>query len=194
MAESATSPSPTSVELRARLEARERSIQNHLAALETEVTTVADVTVQGQPLPDVIRSRPLQSAGLFLVGGLTMGLLWGLRRRRRRPRTSDHDEVLRLYAASMLETAAQRVARGEDPEAAIEKTFRRRPPLVYAPPPERQRRGALAAGWEVAFTTAVGFGIKTALDRLAERLTGEEELFHAVEEAREEPVRARSVT
>lgn len=188
MAESPTYPSPTSVELRARLDARERSIQNHLAALETEVTTVSDVTIQGQPLPDVIRDRPLLYTGLCLAAGLALGLAWGLRRRsKRRVVYDENDEILRRYAASMLETAARRVARGEEADAAIEKTFRRRPPLVYAPPEETPQKGTLGETWDFAVKSALGFGIKTALDQLAQRLTPEDELFHAVEEAQEEP-------
>ena len=187
MADTPTSPAPTSVELRARLDAREHSIRQHLAALEQEVTTVSDVTVNGQPLPDVIRDRPLRYAGLCLAGGLALGLLWGLRKRARyRPERPEHDEFLRRYTASFIEAAAKRVARGEDVEAAIEKTLRRRPPLIHYAPEAPARPGALAGGWDVAVKTAMGFGVKTGLDLLARRFTGKDELFSAVHEAAEE--------
>jgi hypothetical protein len=187
MADTPTYPSPTSAELRARLDARADSIRQHLAALEHEVKTVADVTVNGQPLPDVIRDRPLFYAGLALAGGLALGLLWGLRARtRRRPGEPEHDEFLRLYVASVLEAAARRVARGEEVGAAIEKTLRRRPPLVHYAPPVPEARSTLAETFDVALKTALGFGVKTGLDRLAKRFTGEDELFSAVEEVKEE--------
>ena len=180
-------PTPSSVELRARLDARERSIQQHLSALEHEVTTVSDVTVAGRPLPDAIRSGGLRYPALVLAGGLLLGLLLGLRKRgRRQPERPEHDEFLRLYAASVLDAAARRVARGEATDAAIEKTLRRRPPLVYYRPTEPERRGTLAETWDVAVKSALGFGVKAGLDTLAQRITGQPELFRAVEEVKAE--------
>ena len=179
-------PTPTSAELRARLEERTRSVQNHVAALQHELTTVSDVTVAGRPLPDLIREQPLVYAGLSLAGGLAVGLLSGFRaRRRRRPLMDERSEVLRLYTSYLLDEAAARVARGSDPDEALEKTIRKRPPLIYYAPPEPPGQSAMRETLDVALKTALGFAVKVALDRLAQRYTNEDELFSAVKEVKE---------
>lgn len=183
-----TYPVPTSAELRDRLEARGQSISDRIAALQHEVTTVADVTVGGQPLPDAIRERALLYAGLSLAGGLLLGLLSGGRARaRRRPAVDEKMEILRLYNTLLIDDAAKRVARGEDPEQAVEKTLRRHPPIVYHAPPEPTPRSTLSETFDIAVKTAMGFGVKTALDRLAERFTHEDELFAAAKAVKDNP-------
>jgi hypothetical protein len=188
MPDATTYPTPSSAELRGRLEARTRSINDRLAALEREVTSVADLTVGGRPLPDWLRERALLFAGVGLAGGLVLGLLAGLRARAtRRPALDEKMEVLRLYNALLVDDAAKRVARGEKAEEAVEKVLRRRPPIVYHAPPEKTPRSTLGETFDVAFKTAAGFAVKTGLDHLAKRFTHEDELFAAAKAVKENP-------
>ncbi|NNF56663.1 MAG: hypothetical protein HKN04_00335 [Rhodothermaceae bacterium] len=181
-------PAPTSVELKQRLETTGRSIEARMDALHHELTTVADITVAGRPILDHVRERPLYFAGLSLAGGLVMGLLSGTRARaKRRPEMDEHTEVLRLYTAYLLDEAADRVARGKRTDEAIGRTLKRRPPLISYEPPPPPRRSTLGETFDVAVKTAMGFGVKMALDRLGQRLTGEEEITEAVKEADPKP-------
>ncbi|MFP4269580.1 MAG: hypothetical protein ACLFTL_03315, partial [Alphaproteobacteria bacterium] len=68
-------------EIRAQLAARERDIKYHLESLKHEVTTAADITVGGRPLPEVARENAFRNALVTLGVGLAIGLLRGLRKR-----------------------------------------------------------------------------------------------------------------
>ncbi len=180
---------PTAAEIRARLDARTQAIGDRLASIKHELTTVQDVTVAGRPLLDHVRRRPLEAAGLTLAAGLVVGLLAGFRARsRRRPPADERTEVLRLYVAQLLDAAAQRaVARGEEAEEAIERVLAKKPPLIYYAPPEARRRSTFAETFDVAVKSAMGFGVKVALDRLAQRITQEDELFAALDRVEKDP-------
>ena len=180
-----TRPLPAS-EIRARLDARQRDIEYHLTALKHEVTTVADVSVGGRPLPDVAREHALRNA--LIAGGVAalLGLLRGLRKRARRRAAFDSGaafEEARLDA--VLDAAARLVARGKDREAALKSVLRSVPAVVPAPPERRPRRvqAATSGAGTVVLQAAAGFAAKTALDLLTKRLTGHEETFSAVADA-----------
>lgn len=188
MPDTPTYPAPTSAELRARLDARTQAIQQRLSTLRHEVTTVADVSVNGRPVTDYVRARPFYYTGLSLAGGLALGLLAGLvARARRRSPLDEHAEVFRLYAASLLDAAATRVARGEEAGKAIEKALRQRAPVVHNASPKAEAKSTLGETFDVAVKTALGFGVKAGMDALVKRFTHQEELFSAVKEAKDNP-------
>ena len=175
-------------QLRELVEAREQDIRDRLQSLQHELTTVADITVDGKPLPDYIRARPFYHTGLALAGGLVLGLLTGFRARaKRRPEMDEREEVLRTYAAFLLDDAAYKVAGGEQADPAVRKALSKRPPLVYYEPPPPPKRSSVGETLDVAVKTALGFGIKFGLDRLAQKYTHEDELFSAVKEAADDP-------
>ena len=174
----------TADELRQLLEARAHDISGHVRALKHELSTVADITVAGRPLLDHVRQHPLQYVGGSLVGGLVMGLLSGLRARaKQRPEMDERTEVLRMYTAHLLDEVAARVAKGEETEKAVARTAKRRPPLIVYEPPGPVPRSTLSETLDIAVKTALGFGVKLALDRMAERLTGETEVVDAIAHA-----------
>ena len=175
-----------SAEIRARLDARKRDIEYHLTALKHEVTTVADVSVGGRPLPDAAREHALRNA--LIAGGVAalLGLLRGLRKRARRRAAFDPGaafEEARLDA--VLDAAARLAARGTDREEALKSVLRSVPAVYPAPKELRPRRARVAAGGvgTVVLQTAAGFAAKAALDLLTQRLTGHEETFAAVADA-----------
>lgn len=178
----------TTDELRARLDARTRSIGDRVATLKHELTTVQDISVAGKPVLDHIKTHPLRAAGLALATGLVLGLTTGYRRReQRRPEMDERAEVLRLYVGQLLESAAERVARGRHAEDAVNEVISKKPPLVYYAPPEEKRRSTMSETFDVAFKTAMGFGVKMALDQLASNITGEDELFDAIDKVDKDP-------
>ena len=178
----------TTDEIRARLEARTRSIGDRVATLKHELTTVQDITVNGKPVLDHLRAHPIRTAGIALASGLALGLLSGFRARARsRPQLDERAEVVRLYVARMLDDAADLVVGGLDSDEAVDEVISKRPPLVYYAPPNQEMRSTFAETFDVAVKTAMGFGVKFALDRFAARVTGEDELFDAVDRVREDP-------
>ena len=179
-----TRPLPAS-ELRARLDARQRDIEYHLTALKHEVTTVADVTVGGRPLPDVAREHAVRNAAIAAGVAALLGLLRGLRKRKKRRDAFDPNaafEEARLDA--VLDAAARRVARGDDADDALKRVLRSVPAVYPAPRERHRRREAVEGGVGAALLQTVGgFAAKAALDLLTQRLTGHEETFAAVADA-----------
>ena len=161
----------TPEQIRARLAARERDIKYHVAALKHEATTVLDdVNVGGRPLMDLIRQRKPIALGAGAAVGAVVGILLGLRARsKRKPAPSeDHVEFVRARLALALDRAAERVARGasvDQAHAGVDghgpRRVRRRQGAAAAPPP-RLVTGRPRSTWLVQ--TAIGFGVKTAMD------------------------------
>lgn len=170
-------------ELRARLDARTRDIQYHLQALKHEVTTVAGVNVGGQPLPDAARENALRIALAAGGAAVLLGLLRGLRRRRKRREAFDPAAAFeRARLDAVLDGAALRLAHGDADDARDAlKAVLRKVPAVYPDPtgPPRPRRESSGVG-TVVLQTAAGFAAKAALDLLTQKLTGHEETFAAL--------------
>lgn len=171
----------TQHELRAELEARKDSLEQHLAGLQSEMT-FADLSVSGRPLLDYVRERPLLVAGAAAGVGLLVGVLSGLRARPPAEEPSERDLWMSAYLDDLVEEAGFRVRDGDDSSAALRKALRRRAPVVVLeaePTPQAQARGTVS----MLLNTAVGFGVKLALDRIAQQLTGGGEIVQAMEES-----------
>ncbi|MDT0632531.1 hypothetical protein RQM47_10120 [Rubrivirga sp. S365] len=181
-----TRPLPAA-EIRARLDARKRDIEYHLEALKHEVTTVSDVTVDGQPLPQAVRDHAETLA--LAAGGVAVlvGFLRGLRKRSKRKARFDAGAAFeRARLDAVLDAAARLVAgRGKDTDRALQTVLRSVPAVYPAPKAARSRRAASAESGvgTVIVQAAAGFVAKTALDLLTQRLTGHEETFSAVADA-----------
>ncbi|WP_412062963.1 hypothetical protein [Rubrivirga sp. IMCC45206] len=163
----------TADEVRAQLQARERDIQYRLDALKHEALAVIDdVNIDGRPLSDYIRQRPLEIVGGTLGGGLLLGLLWGLRKRAKRRPEADQLDVVRARLDMAIEEAALRVAGGADTETALMKAM----PVVPAMYAKRNTKTEQASSStreaiDVAVKTAIGFGVKAAMDMAIRRYT-----------------------
>lgn len=177
---------PSLDELRARLDARESGIRDHLAGLKAELTTLDDLTVGGRPLLGHVRASPVRAVAYTAAAGLVVGVLSGLAARRHHEEASDEEQTIRLLTTALLDDAATHVARGDDTQTALRRAARRHAPTVYyAPQPEV--RGTIRETFDLAVKSAIGFGVKMALDMLSERLTGTPEVFTAAEEAADHP-------
>ena len=172
-------------EMRAQLEFRERSIENHLVGLKKELTTFNDVNVGGRPLLDYVREDPLLAVGVAAGVGLVAGLLGGLLAREEPEEPSERDLWMSAYLDDLVDEAGGRVAGGEDAEAALGHVLRHRAPVIVLE--EDREAHATSHTLNVLVNTALGFGAKFALDRIAQQLTGEDEIVEALDAAPDPP-------
>lgn len=173
-------------QLKERIEGRERSMRRHVEGLKQELTTVSDVTVGGRPVLDYVREQPLLAVGVAAGVGLLAGLVGGLASRPEPESPSDHDLWMSAYLEDVIEEGGFRVQGGEDAETALRKVLRKRAPVVVLEAeakPVAQARGTVS----MLLNTALGFGMKLALDQVAQRLTGEEEIVDALGRTAEPP-------
>lgn len=172
----------TAEEIRARLAARERDLRYHVQALKHEATAVLDdVNVGGRPVMDWIRQRQPAALGAAASVGALLGIALGLRARaRRRPEPiGDHIEFVRARLTVAVDEAARRVARGEPVDEAMERSMKAVPAVFGdAQRPEPAQTNQTLTN--VALTTAVGFGVKTALDYAVRRYTSSDGAVDAV--------------
>lgn len=170
----------TQHQLRAELEARKSLLDQHLSGLQSELT-LADVNVGGRPMLDYVREKPLLAAGVAAGVGLLAGVLSSLRSRPEPEEPSDYTLWMNAYLDDLIEEGGFRVQRGDDSETALRKALRSRAPVIVLEgeaSPKEQASGTVS----LLLNTALGFGVKLALDRMAQRLTGEEEIVDAVTE------------
>ena len=177
----------TADQIRARLAARERDLQYHVAALKHEASTLFDdVVVDGRPLMDRIREKTALAVGAAAGAGALVGVVLGVaaRIRRRPPEPEDHVEFVRARLALALDQAADRVARGASVEEAMEKSMATVPAVFGdVKVPEGHHRTSKQTALDVAVQTAIGFGVKTAMDLAIRRYTGADGTFDALADA-----------
>ncbi len=169
-------------QIKERLEGRARSMRLHVTGLKQELTTVNDLNVGGRPVLDYVRDQPLLAVGVAAGVGLLAGVVSGYLARPEPEETSDHDLWMSAYLDDVVEEGGFRVQDGEDAETALRKVLRKRAPVVVLEAeasPKAQARGTFG----LVLNTALGFGVKLALDQLAERLTGEDDIADAVQHA-----------
>ena len=169
-------------EIRQQLLARERDIKFRLDALKHEALSVLDdVNVEGRPLGDRIRERPLAFVGGAAGVGATVGILLGLRARaKRRPDPDDQIDFIRARLALALDDAARRVAGGAGVDEALRDSMDTMP-VAYSAAPEPStsgphRRQAL----DLLVKSAAGFAIKAVVDVLVSRFSPHEEVLAAL--------------
>ncbi len=173
-------------EIRARISARERDLKYHVEALKHEATTVLDdVNVGGRPLMDIIRQRKQIALAAGAGVGALVGMVLGLRARakKRPPNDEDHIAFVRARLASALDEAAERVARGDTVDEAMRRSMKSMPAVFgdsKKPEPSHHGKQTLL---DVALTTAIGFGVKTAMDLAVRRYTDSDETFEALADA-----------
>ncbi len=176
----------TADQIRARLAARERDLKYHVEALKHEAQTVFDdVNVGGRPLMDRIRQRPVAAVGLAAAAGALVGVLLGLRKRaKRRPaRTEDHVEFVRARLDLALDRAAERVARGASVEKAMQASMATVPAVFGDVKAPEAHHTSHQTALDVALQTAVGFGVKTAMDLAIRRFSDSDGTFDALADA-----------
>jgi ElaB/YqjD/DUF883 family membrane-anchored ribosome-binding protein len=175
----------TQHELRAELETRKHLLDYHLSGLQSEMT-VADVNVGGRPVLDYVREKPLVAAGVAAGVGVLAGLVTGLMGREAPEEPSEYDLWMRAYLSDLVDESAYRVQRGEDSDSALRSAMRRRAPVIVLEREEEPVRARSSSAASILFKTALGFGIKFALDQVSQQLTDEDEFFEAMDESAHE--------
>ncbi|MDX1531180.1 MAG: hypothetical protein R3362_06605 [Rhodothermales bacterium] len=173
--------SMTQDQLRWELETRKAVITEHLHGLESEMT-LADVNVGGRPVLDYVREQPFVAAGVVAGSAALAALIATLLLRKPPPPLPLRERFWDAYLRDLIDGAAFRVQRGEDPDRALRHALRRRAPVIYVEPepPARPKPSTMRATFDLLMKTTLGFGVKLALDRLAGELTGEDEIVDAV--------------
>ena len=176
----------TADQIRARLAARERDLKYHVAALKHEAATVLDdVVVDGRPLMDRIREKPLVAFGAAAAAGALIGMLLGLRARakRRAPVPEDHIEFIRARLAVALDEAAAKVAEGTSVEDAMQSSMKSVPAVFGDSKPFEPHRTAKQSAFDVALQSALGFGVKAVMDQVIRRYTDSDGTLDALADA-----------
>ncbi|MEP0545849.1 MAG: hypothetical protein ABJF88_02880 [Rhodothermales bacterium] len=174
----------TQHELRAELDTRKTLLDYHLSGIKSEMT-VADVNVGGRPVLDYVREKPLVAAGVAVGVGVVAGLVTGLLGREAPEEPSDYDLLMGAYLNDLMDDAGSRVRRGQNSEAALRQALQRRAPVVVMEAPEEPVKERASSIFSVLINTALGFGVKLAMDRMAQQLTGEDEIVDAMKHASE---------
>ena len=171
-------------QIKERLEGRVRSMRLHATGLKQEFTTLNDMNVAGRPVLDYVREQPLLAVGVAAGLGVLAGLVSGYLARPEPEEENDHDLWMSAYLDDVVEEGGFRVQGGEDAETALKKVLRKRAPVVVLEaesPAAKEARSTVG----LVLNTALGFGVKLALDQLAQRLTDEETITQAVKHADE---------
>lgn len=176
----------TQHQLRAELEARKHRLDHHLSGLRSELT-VADVNVGGRPILDYVREQPLLVAGIAVGVGAVAGLVTGLMGREAPEEPSDFDLWIGAYLDDLVDDAGSRVQRGEGADVALRKALRRRAPVIVMEPEAEPVKARAGSMFSVLLNTALGFGVKFALDRMAREMVGEDEIVEAMHKASSGP-------
>ncbi len=165
----------TPADLQERIAARERDMKFRIHAIKHEVRSLgSDVQVEGRPLLDWIRDRKEAALGGAAAVGLVAGVVLGLiARHRSLPDEDDTGDVVRFRMESLLEDAAQRVARGEDVETATARAVRSAP-VVYA---DRSvtvaAKSSVAQALDLGLKSLIGVVAKSVGDQITRSLTGQ---------------------
>lgn len=121
----------TAFEIRKELDNRRASLNKRLAAIRQEFAPLAEITNGSLPTD---RGEPLttaQKVGFAAGTTLVLGVLLGIRSRKKKlDRTAGKGTGVRLYVDHVLDEAAKLVAKGKDPESALEKVLRRKQAIV----------------------------------------------------------------
>jgi len=153
----------TRAEVEQELHLKEQQIEQRLAALQREVTTV------GSSMRDAIFSHPLVGLGGALVAGVLVGLVFGGRKRPKDPLGAGarHRTLVDQYVDAVVGEARRRIKGGQDVGRALRAALQDRVPLiVYEVPESIEKRGILSHAWELALRQLLPVGIGMGLDYL----------------------------
>ena len=172
----------TAEDIKAQLVARERDMKYQIAAIKNELAGIADdINIGNRPFSDIVRASPVRALGLAGAMGAAVGILLGIRsRRKRRPQPDDGVEFIRARLATVLDEAAWKVARGAEPEEALRRTLKTVPAIYSERHPVSASPETQATVGDMLVKSALGFGLKMGLDMLTKRLTDHEETFEAL--------------
>ena len=163
---------PTAVEIQRKLEGRTQSLNRHLAAIRQEFAPMAEISSNGAPPESSEALSTVQKVGIALGATLAVGLLLGLRARKKKPgRAERMGATARLYVDHILDEAAQLAANGKNPEDALRKILRRRPAVVQVETVEAPtERSAIANAATSVAIAAFSFAVKAGTDWVTDQI------------------------
>lgn len=176
---------------RVEAELKEKSLntQSPLDMLQKEASEA------GSGLLKMLRENPI-----LMVGGiLAAGVLARFFTRRMGGKVKvgsgdEHKQILESYIDAIVDDARHAVATGAEAGDAIREALQDRVPLVvYSPEKAAQKKGLFLQLIELSVTTAVGFALRSGMERMAARmeLMGQTTGVPAAAEQQEESVNTR---
>jgi len=162
----------TAVEIQRKLEGRTQSLNQHLAAIRQEFAPLAQISGDGASPHPKAPLRTEQKVGNALAATLAVGLLLGLRGRKKKlSRAENMGATVRLYVDHLLEEAARLAANGKDPEDALRKVLRRKAAVVKVETLDiPEERSAVANAAASLAKAALSFAVKAGTDWVASQL------------------------
>ena len=161
-------------DVRVQLAAKEETIGLRLQGLQHELETT------GEAVQAAVCSHPFVSTAGALLAGVTTGLVFGGRRKKRRKasRQADrpdvpaaHRNLIDQYIDAVARRAQEAEAAGDDPQKAVRRALEGRVPVVaYTPASAQQEEGFFKQGFDLAIKTAFGFAVRSGLDFVTDRL------------------------
>ena len=161
--ETETKKKRTRADLELALNEKKDQIEQRLASLQEEVTTV------GPSIRKAVFEHPLVSVGGALLAGLVVGLIAGGKKRPKRNlgANADHRALVDYYVGAVVDEARHRVANGQDVDAAVREALHERVPLiVYEVPEGAQKAGVISQLMSLAMRQLVPLGIQMGMDLL----------------------------
>ena len=159
---------PTAAELQRKLEDRTASLNRHLAAIRQEFAPLAQISGDGVPAASAPSLNATQKAAAALGCALVVGVLVGLRSRKKKLGRPEHTgAAIRLYVDHLLDEAAELTAHGKDPEKALRKVLKRHPAVVQVETLDApEEHSAMAGVFASMAKAALGYALKVGADWL----------------------------
>jgi hypothetical protein len=150
----------------------ESELKEKAAELEAQINALNDELSEAKrKVVELVKSKPWLVLGGTLVAGLFVGLLFG-GRRRVIPRMEDgHRAFIDAYIDAVVSDARHAIVSGEETGEAIRMALQDRVPvIVYSQESKAKAPGLFRQLLELSITTGVGFGVRSALERLTSTL------------------------
>jgi hypothetical protein len=200
-------PAPTAVEktndvprsageVRSRLEVVERQLQYHVRSLRKEMT-FGDINIGDGPVFDHVRRHPFLATGAAAGTVALVALLVALVSRSR-PEADEKEQWIQAFLDDLLDDAASRVGEDGNAEVALRKALRKRAPVIVLEASEESRQvggpGFFGSALLTVVHTALGMGVRLAMDAATRNLAARLESERRTEEEITKPVNLEGST
>ena len=161
--ETETKKKRTKEDLARELDKKREQIEQRLASLQEEVTSV------GPSIRKAVFKHPLVGVGGALLAGLVVGLLVGGKRRSKKAygAGADHRALVDHYVGAVVDEARHRIMEGQDVDGAVRDALNERVPLiVYEVPEGDHKPGVVGQLMGLVLRQVVPLGIQMGVDLL----------------------------
>ncbi len=147
-------------EVELQLRAKSDEISRRIDAIQDEITNT------GEQVRQAIFENPLVTVGASVGAGLLVGLIFGGSGSKNKPDTAKrYRSLIDEYIEAIADETKKGAKKGKDAGEAVKGALKDRVPLiVYQGASPKEERGFFADALDLVFKTALGFGVKMAID------------------------------